>query len=175
MHPVSAFRQLTIRICDKKKSVFAFEIRLFQRKGTLYCFYNASGICQRTKSKVLDFLSHYGSFLKGHIDDVAIATTVAAEKFTWIRDVLTIFRAARLRLEKSRFLTLEVCIICYEDPRLYRDPQLAGSILHGNHFAVANVWRAFDVQEVSNGFAGQLLRKRQTTHCPQDIHEILEI
>ena len=107
----AAFWQIPTKRGDEPKTDFACELGLFHWKRMPFGLCNAPATFQRAITKILQkVLQRYGNLVMCYIDDVVIATATAEDNVQRLREVLTCFRDAGLKLKPTKCEIMKDCV-----------------------------------------------------------------
>ena len=105
-----AFWQIPLKKRDRRKTVFACELGLFEWRRMPFGLCNASATFQRSITRALQKIQQrHGSVVMAYIDDIVIATETIEDHLERIREVFECLREAgfKMRAEKCDFMRTE--------------------------------------------------------------------
>ena len=105
-----AFWQIPLKKRDRRKTAFACELGLFERRRMPFGLCNASATFQRSITRALQKIQQRnGSVVMAYIDDIVIATETIEDHLERIREVFECLREAgfKMRAEKCDFMRTE--------------------------------------------------------------------
>ena len=105
-----AFWQIPMKKRDRRKTAFACEFGLFERRRMPFGLSNASSTFERFITRTLQKVQQrHGSVVMAYIDDIVIATETIEDHIERIREVFECLREAgfKMRAEKCDFMRTE--------------------------------------------------------------------